>query len=134
MPNLEAIINSHNKKILESGTQPQVEPCDCRSKTTCPIKDQSCRTQNVVYKATVNTPAEVKTYIGLSSTEFKVRYRNHKSSFKDPKKKKKQQLWPDTSTSCKKTSNTMSLRGKSSIKQPFRDLAQKPEFKIGIPY
>ena len=88
MPNLEAIINSHNKKILESGTQPQVEPCDCRSKTTCPIKDQSCRTQNVVYKATVNTPAEVKTYIGLSSTEFKVRYRNHKSSFKDPKKKK----------------------------------------------
>ena len=88
MPNLEAIINAHNKKILQSDARPQAEPCDCRDKTSCPIKDQSCRTKNVVYKATVNTTSEVKTYIGLASTEFKVRYRNHKSSFKDPKKKR----------------------------------------------
>ena len=40
-----------------------------------------------VYKAEVTTTdnAETNKYIGISSNEFKVRYRNHKKSFRDEK-------------------------------------------------
>ena len=43
-----------------------------------------CRTANVVYKATVTADNEdSKEYIGLSATEFKLRYANHKQSFEN---------------------------------------------------
>ena len=42
----------------------------------------------MVYKASVDYVAGQKTYIGLAGTEFKVRYRNHKSSFNNQAKKK----------------------------------------------
>ena len=35
---------------------------------------------NIVYKATVQTQGEEKTYIGLCGTSFKARWRNHKSA------------------------------------------------------
>ena len=89
MPNLEQIISSHNKKILAKSEQSTVEPCNCRNKTQCPMKDQSsCRVKGVIYKATVATSTDKKTYIGLAATEFKARFSNHKSSFNNEKKKK----------------------------------------------
>lgn len=82
MPNLETIVKSHNQAILKNKTD-EVLKCNCRSK--CILKDQkfSCRTKDVLYKATVISKNSKKYYIGLSATEFKARYSNHKSSFKN---------------------------------------------------
>jgi hypothetical protein len=48
----------------------------------CPLNEKFL-TSNVVYKAEITTPHDgtTKEYIGMTSTEFKVRYRNHKKSF-----------------------------------------------------
>jgi hypothetical protein len=45
--------------------------------------NEKCLTSNVVYKAEITTPHDgtSKEYIGMTSTEFKVRYINHKKSF-----------------------------------------------------
>ena len=88
MPNMQAIITAHNKKVMATNQQAEVLPCNCQKKDECPIKDGTCRTENVVYKATVVSATDKKTYIGLASTEFKQRWRLHKSSFKNKNKSK----------------------------------------------
>ena len=87
MPNMRQHIDSHNRRILNnqqdtSTTTTNTKNCNCRTKTDCPL-DGHCLTSNIVYQATVtrqdnNTDS---TYIGLCATDFKARYRNHKTSF-----------------------------------------------------
>ena len=60
--------------------------CNCRSKPNCPLQGK-CLVDNLVYQAEVETDKERQTYVGLSSTTFKVRYANHKSSFKNENSK-----------------------------------------------
>ena len=52
-------------------------------KKTCPLP-KKCMVQNIVYKATLK-PSNVN-YVGMTSTDFKARYRNHVYSFKHGKK------------------------------------------------
>ena len=82
-PSIGAIISTHNKTILNSArNQPEPPRCNCRN--DCPMdRTGDCRSSNVVYKATVTTDDETtaKEYIGISATEFKLRYANHKQSF-----------------------------------------------------
>jgi hypothetical protein len=92
MPNMKAIIASHNKKILSRTSKETDKPCNCRKdkttkKVSCPVVNGSCRSKNVIYKAAVQTENTTKFYIGLSSTEFKQRWSNHTNSFKDAKKR-----------------------------------------------
>ena len=54
--------------------------CNCRKKEECPLGNK-CLTRSVIYQATVETDEERQTYIGMTDTEFKTRYRNHKQSF-----------------------------------------------------
>jgi hypothetical protein len=44
-----------------------------------------CLTKDLVYQAKVKTKDnnDIKTYIGMTATTFKERYRNHKKSFND---------------------------------------------------
>ena len=65
---------------------PTQNKCNCRRKEECPIPE-NCLATNVIYKAKVTTTdnAETKKYIGMTSNEFKVRYRNHTKSFRDKK-------------------------------------------------
>ena len=49
--------------------------------STCPV-DGECRRAAVIYKAVVAANSTEKHYIGCSETDFKVRWNNHKSSFK----------------------------------------------------
>ena len=82
-PNFKKIISAHNAKILNPKTPDP--PCNCTDKDSCPL-DGKCRASNLVYQATLKTtedPPTVETYVGLSATEFKDRYRNHKTSFKN---------------------------------------------------
>ena len=78
MPNMQEIISSHNKQILQRSTD-TTKPCNCRG--PCPVGGE-CRREAVIYKATVKANDQVNHYIGCSETEFKTRWNNHKSSFR----------------------------------------------------
>ena len=84
--NMSAIISSHNKKILNSKTNEVTEPsCNCPRTAVCPI-DKKCLNKGIVYEAkVVSSDNEVKFYTGATETTFKVRYGNHKKSFKHEK-------------------------------------------------
>ena len=85
MPNMKTIIASHNKQILSNvpttSNQNQDPSCNCRKKAECPL-DGQCLQQNVVYQATVTTETTTESYVGLASN-FKERYRNHNTSFRN---------------------------------------------------
>ena len=76
-------MQSHNKKILsdERQTEDLDETCNCQKKQSCPTPGK-CRSQKVVYQATVKHNNKEATYIGNTATEFKRRYRNHTKSFR----------------------------------------------------
>ena len=49
----------------------------------------------VVYQATVTTGDKKETYIGLTATQFKARYRNHLMSFRHEKRRNETELSKD---------------------------------------
>ena len=82
-PKLQSIITAHNKRLSSNQCTEERLACNYR-KYVCPL-DGDCRSSAVVYKATVETTDETKTknYIGMAETDFKTRYYNHESSFKN---------------------------------------------------
>ena len=87
-PNMAQIISSHNSKLLQNEELSEERKCNCRRDTVCPLGGQ-CLEKNVIYQATVtprDDPNQSETYVGLCSTTFKDRYKNHKSTFKHQKK------------------------------------------------
>ena len=91
MPNIKQIIDGHNKAILKMAetAQPQKSEgnmCSCRKKEDCPLNGE-CLVSEVVYQATVTTGDKKETYIGLTATQFKGRYRNHLMSFRHEKRR-----------------------------------------------
>ena len=96
MPNVKQIIDGHNKailKIAETAQQQKNEEntCSCRKKEDCPLNGE-CLVSEVVYQATVTTGDEKETYIGLTATQFKARYRNHLMSFRHEKRRNETEL------------------------------------------
>lgn len=88
MPSLEKKISAHNKSVLRknNNTTPiDQKTCSCRSKANCPLNGV-CLTRNIIYQATVESNTDKQTYIGLTSDEFKSRYRNHTASFRHKNK------------------------------------------------
>ena len=84
--NFKSIIQSHNMKIMQQEVSKK-EPnksCNCRRNKVCPL-DGNCNIKNVIYKATTEEHPP-KFYIG-STENFKLRYNNHKASFKHESKK-----------------------------------------------
>ena len=82
LPNLKSVINGHNKNILNE--QEKSSPCNCRNKTSCPLKG-SCQHKNLVYSCKVSTPDLKQNhphYIGLTEHTFKDRLYKHNNSFK----------------------------------------------------
>ena len=78
-PNIGRIIKSHNKSLTNA--KRTKKPCNCRDKENCPVQGD-CRKESVVYKCDVTAPGiPKKTYIGLTSQEFKTRLGEHKTSF-----------------------------------------------------
>ena len=78
------MISGHNNKV--SKTTPSVpiqKLCNCQRKNKSPL-DGKCLSENVIYQASVqqiNTNVE-ENYVGLTADPFKLRYWNHKKSFK----------------------------------------------------
>ena len=94
MPNMKSIIASHNKTVLSNYTSTpateHVKECNCRKKEQCPLEGQ-CLANNIVYRATVTSNTTTETYVGLT-TNFKERYRNHTSSFRNHNDKHETEL------------------------------------------
>ena len=94
-PNIKQIIDGHNKTILRQNTQPEEsttnKSCNCREPSKCPLKGE-CLVKDVVYQATVSTAESLETYVGLTATEFKTRWRNHQMSFKHENKRNDTEL------------------------------------------
>ena len=83
--NMKKIISTHNQKVLRNSDNSAEKPmCNCRSKPNCPVQGK-CLVDNVVYQAEVETDKEKQTYVGLCSTAFKDRFRNHETSFNNSK-------------------------------------------------
>ena len=96
MPNVKQIIDGHNKITLNKAEQNTStnnieKKCNCRKNKECPLSGE-CLTKEIVYQATVKTQKSTETYIGLTANEFKTRWRNHKTSFKNGKKKNDTEL------------------------------------------
>ena len=84
MANMQALINRENRRKLytpDNDNHQNDKKCNCRTKADCPL-DNNCLVKNVIYQATVTTTTATNTYIGLTETEFKTRYRNHVTSFR----------------------------------------------------
>ena len=96
MPNVKQIIDGHNKAILKKAAQPQQDSrgektCNCRVKDECPLNGE-CLIKEIVYQAKVTTEDSFETYIGMTATDFKTRWRNHQMSFKHEKRKNDTEL------------------------------------------
>ena len=71
--------------------QQTTKMCNCRKKDECPLKGE-CLKKEIVYQATVTTRENSETYVGLTATEFKTRWRNHQMSFKREEKRNDTEL------------------------------------------
>ena len=92
MPNMKCVISKHNAKILKVNQKNNnPPPCRHRGGNVCPL-DGKCKTESLVYKATVICDNSIETYTGLSEPSFRVRYANHQSDFRHPENRGKTTL------------------------------------------
>ena len=96
MPSMERIIQAENRKKLaamsnDTKLDKSENCCNCLRKNKCPLEGK-CKTESIVYKAEVSSEGKTETYIGLTSTDFKARYGNHKNSFTNPAKRHSTEL------------------------------------------
>ena len=92
MPNMERLVqadNSKKRKVIVYNIGGA--GCNCTDKPSCPVNG-TCKSQNVVYQARVTSEGQEESYIGLTSTEFKTRFTNHKSSFNVPDRRNSTEL------------------------------------------
>jgi len=86
MPNVQQIITGHNQTVLKISAQLAQDQagmtCNCRKKDQCPLEG-NCLSKGIIYQAKVTSMNRTKTYVGLTATEFKARFRNHQVSFKN---------------------------------------------------
>ena len=70
MKNINSIISSHNKNILNPRTTSF--GCNCRKKDSCPLNGECLKSQ-LVYRATFTNAVheDMTKYIGLAETTFK---------------------------------------------------------------
>ena len=84
MKNINSVVSSHNKNILNPRTTSF--GCNCGEKESSPLNGE-CLTSQLVYRATVNNAVnkDIKKYTGLADTTFKEKHNNHKRDCKHQK-------------------------------------------------
>lgn len=85
MPNIGAVISSHNKKILGESSELERGTCNCqrRYRGNCPLNGE-CLSTNVLYEAEVSSTepdSPIEPYVGITEPEFKTRLNNHNKEF-----------------------------------------------------
>ena len=129
MPSMKAVTNRHNKKVLKKQNEnPEpVRTCNCKNPEECPF-DGICLERDVQYVAEIksNLPNYgVKVYKGITSTEWKTRFGNHKKAFNSD------QYETDSALS-KEVWRIKRLRGEYTIKWSKEEShsSYKPEIKV----
>ena len=86
MPNMEAIISRHNKRLTNHNVteqQPTARTCFCRQKNDCPLNGR-CLERSLAYSASVSCPgSNTMNYYGFCETDCKARYNNHSHTFRN---------------------------------------------------
>ena len=85
--NLGSIISKHNKQILNKDKVEVVPPCNCDTQpiqgyTGCPLENQQCKKESVIYTCKVTTAGGTETYTGLTGGQIKTRISQHTTDFK----------------------------------------------------
>ena len=83
MPNINASINSHNKKIIEDKEPLSPGDCNCRNPKEFPLPGV-CTTPNLLYEGDISSDLpnyQNRKYKGITEPPFKIRIGNHKQSF-----------------------------------------------------
>ena len=94
---MKFFLDKYNKTILKKYTnrlnKDDEKLCNCRQRVNC-TTDGKCFTRSVVYKAEVSSTDDntTQTYIGVTSNDFKTRYRNHLKSLRNEKYKHETEL------------------------------------------
>ena len=101
LPSMNSKINQHNKKILrepiistEEEQSANTRICNCPEDIECPFNG-TCLDTDVLYEAELTSSLRnygKKYYKGICSTEWKVRYGNHKKAFRHEKYMKETEL------------------------------------------
>ena len=89
MPNMNAIINAHNKRVLNPNRNENESTCNCRDPELCPV-DGKCLATGSLYEASLSADIpryEEKKYKGIAETALKLRIKNHEKSFNHQKYK-----------------------------------------------
>ena len=87
--NMKSRINIHNKTVTNPQPSAQTRTCNCINKSKCPLNNK-CLSNSVLYRTNITSTTENyrnKIYYGISETNFKSRYANHRKSFKNRKYK-----------------------------------------------
>ena len=83
-PNIESIVSKHNRQMLAKHNKPESKPagnqkmCNWRKPAECPLAGNYLKAA-IIYRATVSTDEEEKTYIGVTEQTFKKRFPKHKT-------------------------------------------------------
>ena len=87
-PNMQSIINSHNKRMTNIRRHPPVvRSCNCGARSEeCPLQGQ-CLLSEIVYKGVVSSREGEKEYVGQTKNTFKNRLAKHTNSFKYSEKR-----------------------------------------------
>ena len=88
MPKMAQAVSRHNVKVLQDNQQQQAQlpGCNCQGGPgNCPVQGR-CKTDCVVYRATVTESMSGKseTYTGVTGNTFKKRWYGHRSDMKNP--------------------------------------------------
>ena len=95
LPNFGKLVASHNAKVTSPTTIDLKEAnCNCQGRdAVCVMEGSRCKDGGVVYQAEVTAVGKpVMKYVGVTAPPWKLRYGNHKSSFKHTTKRKSTRL------------------------------------------
>ena len=81
MPNVANIIKQQNSRLLKGNNHQNPPPCNCQQPANCPLPG-ACRTESIVYKATVTHDDGRNFYYGTAEELAKKRISEHYTSFR----------------------------------------------------
>ena len=90
MSSMKNVIQKHNSKIMEDPNPTNNKTCSCQQKSDYPF-NQNCLSECLVFHAVANT-STTKNYNGTCEKNFKERYNNYTSSFRNKSRQKSTEL------------------------------------------
>ena len=93
MQNMASIMQKLNTNLLKDPVASKAKECGCRQRSIWPLAEK-CLTECLVYHAQVDRSDinQTKSYYGTCEKNFKERYNNHTTSFRNKSKDKRTEL------------------------------------------